>query len=199
MPMLKVKLNDKANLQCCYSSKTNKLVPVWHKLQNKPNSTWTDILEGTDPSRGKLEKMPDITCGTLTFESVQLNNSGFYRCSVGNNTTRYSHGTYLHVYEPLRKTINISENTKNKILTAEGILLLLCVILPATTLLCQSKKLNELERKKMKREEENIYQGLNLDDCCATYDQIERSQAHGPYQDVCNIVEEEEEIQLEKP
>lgn len=44
-----------------------------------------------------------------------------------------------------------------------------------------------------------IHQGLNLDDCCTTYDQIERSQAHGPYQDVCNIIEEEEEIQLEKP
>ena len=43
------------------------------------------------------------------------------------------------------------------------------------------------------------HQGLNLDDCSATYDQIERSQAHGPYQDVCNIIEEEEEIQLEKP
>lgn len=42
-------------------------------------------------------------------------------------------------------------------------------------------------------------QGLNLDDCCATYDQIERSQAQGPYQDVGNIKEEEEEIQLEKP
>lgn len=42
-------------------------------------------------------------------------------------------------------------------------------------------------------------QGLNLDDCCATYDQIERSQAQGPYQDVGNIKEEDEEIQLEKP
>lgn len=44
-----------------------------------------------------------------------------------------------------------------------------------------------------------IPQGLNLDDCCSTYDQIERSQAHGPYQDVVNIKEEEEQIQLEKP
>lgn len=33
------------------------------------------------------------------------------------------------------KTINLSENTKNKILTAEGILLLLCVLLPSATLL----------------------------------------------------------------
>lgn len=42
-------------------------------------------------------------------------------------------------------------------------------------------------------------QGLNLDDCCnTTYDQIERSQAHGPYEDVGNIMDEAE-IQLEKP
>ena len=42
------------------------------------------------------------------------------------------------------------------------------------------------------------HQGLNLDDCCTTYDQIERSQAQGPYEDV-GITEEAEEIQLEKP
>lgn len=43
------------------------------------------------------------------------------------------------------------------------------------------------------------HQGLNLDDCFTTYDQIERSQTQGPYQDVGTIKEEEEEIQLEKP
>ena len=37
----------------------------------------------------------------------------------------------------MEKMINLCENTKNKILTAEGILLLLCVLLPATALLCQ--------------------------------------------------------------
>lgn len=42
--------------------------------------------------------------------------------------------------EPLEKTINLYESTKNKILTAEGILLLLCVLLPATTLLCQVRR-----------------------------------------------------------
>lgn len=45
----------------------------------------------------------------------------------------------------------------------------------------------------------HVHQGLNLDDCCTTYDQIERSQSHGPYQDVCSAFKEEEEIQLEKP
>lgn len=40
-------------------------------------------------------------------------------------------------------------------------------------------------------------QGLNLDDCYAAYDQIERSQNNGPYQDVCNVLGDD--IQLEKP
>lgn len=39
--------------------------------------------------------------------------------------------------EPLQKTLNLSEKTKNRILTAEGILLLLCVLLPSTTILLQ--------------------------------------------------------------
>lgn len=43
-----------------------------------------------------------------------------------------------------------------------------------------------------------IHQGLNLEDCCTTYDQIERSQTQSQYQDVCNAMEEREEI-LEKP
>lgn len=44
-----------------------------------------------------------------------------------------------------------------------------------------------------------LHQGLNLDDCCAAYDQIERSQGLGHYQDVVSGTEEREEIQLEKP
>lgn len=42
-------------------------------------------------------------------------------------------------------------------------------------------------------------QGLNLDECWSAYDQIERCDANGPYEDVGNVREEEEEIQLEKP
>lgn len=42
-----------------------------------------------------------------------------------------------------------------------------------------------------------INQGLTLDDRSSTYDQIERSQNHGPYQDVCNTLHDD--IQLEKP
>ena len=37
--------------------------------------------------------------------------------------------------EPMEKILNLSENAKNNILTGQGILLLLCVILPGAKLL----------------------------------------------------------------
>ncbi|XP_036929666.1 B-cell antigen receptor complex-associated protein alpha chain isoform X2 [Acanthopagrus latus] len=198
-PYLRVELNEPATLECCYSTKVESLDFIWAKRVQGHNSTiGPEKVMYTDRVTKTRSKTGDQVCGLLKFKSVEVNDTAMYQCFL-NGSSILSHGTYLQVHEPLEKTINLSEITKNKILTAEGILLLLCVLLPASTLLCQSKKLSDLERKKVRREEENIYQGLNLDDCSAAYDQIERSQAHGPYQDVCNIKEEEEEIQLEKP
>ncbi|XP_022620391.1 B-cell antigen receptor complex-associated protein alpha chain [Seriola dumerili] len=197
-PFLGVPLSFKADLKCCYTTTERRINPTWLKrvwAGNKIGPVTVNISENVTT---RLDKEDKELCYILTLDSVQLNDTGLYQCLL-NYSRDVSHGTYLHVYKRLKKTINLSESTKNKILTAEGILLLLCVVLPSTTLLFKSKKLHELEKKKMKKEEENIYQGLNLDDCCTTYDQIERSQAHGPYQDVCNIMEEEEEFQLEKP
>ncbi|XP_039973624.1 B-cell antigen receptor complex-associated protein alpha chain [Xiphias gladius] len=197
-PFLSVPLSHKAELECCYTTSSDSVSFSWVKIFQDVNKTFgTAAVNLSDQVTASKS---DAQCGILTFSSVQLNDSGLYCCKLNDSEIELiSHGTYLQVYKPLDKTLNLSESTKNKILTAEGILLLLCVILPSATLLCKSKKIHELEKKKMKMEEENIYQGLNLDDCCTTYDQIERSQVHGPYQDVCNIMEEEEEIQLEKP
>ncbi|CAI5663636.1 unnamed protein product [Oreochromis niloticus] len=192
-PSLSVAVSENASLECCYKSPSRITNVRWIRHYNK---TQKEMLNQTDESQ-KVSNSGKIYCSLLNFPKVQLKNLGFYQCML--NDKIYTHGTYLRVYKPMEKTINLSETTKNKILIAEGFLLLLCVMLPSAILLFKSKKLNELEKKKAKKEEENIYQGLNLDDCCATYDQIERSQAQGPYQDVGNIKEEEEEIQLEKP
>ncbi|XP_041799400.1 B-cell antigen receptor complex-associated protein alpha chain [Chelmon rostratus] len=199
-PFLKVLHNGRAELECCYNA-TKLLDFTWYIRVQAENITLDPtIVNISELVTARTKKTKDGHCSILTFSSVQLNDTGLYLCWLNNsNINLFTYGTYLHVYKPLEKTLNLSENTKNKILTAEGILLFLCVLLPAATLICQSKKLSELEKKKVKREEENIYQGLNLDDCCETYEQIERALAHGPYQDVCNIKEEEEEIQLEKP
>eukprot|EP00064_Thunnus_orientalis_P011638 superscaffoldBa00001697_g11669 len=199
---LRVKLSDGATLKCCYKVRkgSNPLKFTWIKhvkgFNNTQNKEVVDISDNV--TTNESEDNNSVFCGELLFKSVKLNDTGLYRCRL-NDSEILTHGTYLQVYEPLKKTINLSESTKNKILTAEGILLLICVLVPCATLLCKSKKLQQLEKKKMSREEENIYQGLNLDDCCTTYDQIERSQQHGPYQDVGNVMEDDEEIQLEKP
>ncbi|XP_023265118.1 B-cell antigen receptor complex-associated protein alpha chain [Seriola lalandi dorsalis] len=196
-PFLGVPLSIKAELKCCYTTTEQQINPTWFKSVRTGQSSPVAVNISENVTT-RLDKADKELCYVLTFDSVQLNDTGMYQC-VLNYSNHFSPGTYLQVYKRLKKTINLRESTKNKILTAEGVLLLLCVVLPSTTLLFKSKKLHELEKKKMKKEEENIYQGLNLDDCCTTYDQIERSQAHGPYQDVCNIIEEEEEFQLEKP
>ncbi|KAK2844819.1 hypothetical protein Q5P01_011478 [Channa striata] len=194
-PFLSVALYGKAILKCCYKSEAMSLNRTWVRSFFAGNkSVGPESVNDANPVENREG---DKECSTLTLSSVKKKDSGLYQCLV--NGSLHTHGTYLQVYRPLQKTINLSESTKNKILTAEGVLLLLCVLLPSVTLLFKSKRVNELEKKKMKKEEENIYQGLNLDDCCTTYDQIERSQANGPYQDVCNIIEEEEDIQLEKP
>lgn len=90
--------------------------------------------------------------------------------------------------------LSISEESKNSIITIQGVLLLLFLLIPGTFIIC--KGLNELEKRNNK-EEENIYEGLNLDDCNSTYHQIQRSLVQGPYQDVLN--NDEDDIQLEKP
>ncbi|XP_044214818.1 B-cell antigen receptor complex-associated protein alpha chain [Thunnus albacares] len=199
---LRVKLSDEATLKCCYKvhGGPNSVIPTWIKHVKALNGTLNKekVKNSENVTVRDREENNSVFCGKLFFKSVELNDTGLYRCHL-NVSEILTYGTYLQVYEPLKKTINLSESTKNKILTAEGILLLICVLVPCATLLCKSKKLQQLEKKKMSREEENIYQGLNLDDCCTTYDQIERSQQHGPYQDVGNVMEDDEEIQLEKP
>ncbi|CAB1422804.1 unnamed protein product [Pleuronectes platessa] len=198
VPFLKKPLSEKADLECCYTAGKSSPKFVWVRSFLYDNVTIGPLAVNRSSDVTRDGNKPGIQCHTLSMTSVQLNDSGLYQCRL-NGSKVYSHGTYLHVYKPLEKTLNLSESTKNKILTAEGVLLFLCVLLPSAVLFSKSKKLHELQKKKAQREEENIYQGLNLDECCDQYDQIERSQARGPYQDVCNIMEEEEEIQLEKP
>uniref|UniRef100_A0A3B5MPZ2 CD79a molecule, immunoglobulin-associated alpha n=1 Tax=Xiphophorus couchianus TaxID=32473 RepID=A0A3B5MPZ2_9TELE len=191
-PFLRVKIFERAELECCYKNAVNN--GIWVKRlssgQTEPVNLSEEVFQNYSKSNGKQ-------CGFLTLTNAKLNDTGMYQCHFI-NTTVYTHGTYLQVFKPIEKTISLSESTKNKILTAEGVLLLLCVVIPSASLLFKSKKQNRLEMKKMKQEEENIYQGLNLEDCCTTYDQIERSQTQSQYQDVCTAMEEREEI-LEKP
>ncbi|XP_067305749.1 B-cell antigen receptor complex-associated protein alpha chain [Pseudorasbora parva] len=195
-PFQRIAVAHEATLRCCY------------RWMNIPHVTWivnVHIINGTSLIRlvdqnenvtHKQYEKDGVKCHSLVFKSVQLSDTGLYQCKLNYSSLHmFSHGTFLQVYKPLEKTLNLSESVKNSIITAEGVLLLLVVLIPGTMLLCKSKALNELSKKKG-REEENIYEGLNLDDCNSAYHQIQRSNQQGPYQDVASCGED---IQLEKP
>uniref|UniRef100_A0A8C8S0W9 CD79a molecule n=1 Tax=Pelusios castaneus TaxID=367368 RepID=A0A8C8S0W9_9SAUR len=116
------------------------------------------------------------------------------------------HRACSHNYsEPTRITskpipvpfLNMRESTKNQIITAEGVLLLLCAVGPGLFLLFRKRWENErlLQAKKSAYEEENLYEGLNLDEC-SMYEDISRG-LQSTYQDVANI--RVLDMQLERP
>lgn len=91
----------------------------------------------------------------------------------------------------------MGEGTKNRIITAEGIILLFCAVVPGTLLLFRKRWQNEKFGVDMPDdyEDENLYEGLNLDDC-SMYEDISRG-LQGTYQDVGSL--HIGDVQLEKP
>ncbi|XP_060756906.1 B-cell antigen receptor complex-associated protein alpha chain [Neoarius graeffei] len=199
LPGLRAAISQKAMIQCCYSC-TCKPDVMWIQIimvsQNSSEVNVVDLKNGRAEIRQE-EKSETLQCSNLMLKDLVLNDTGLYQCTLKeSNKTVKTPGTYLQVYEPVIMILNIDERSKNSIITAEGVFLLLFVLLPGIVLICKSKGLNEVEKQKGK-DEENIYEGLNLDDCNSTYHQIQRSLVQGPYQDVIN--NDDEDIQLEKP
>ncbi|XP_064803300.1 B-cell antigen receptor complex-associated protein alpha chain-like isoform X1 [Oncorhynchus masou masou] len=204
-PSLRVQLSHTAHLRCCYSATRGAVETTWFISIQTVNGT--SAPQGVDRrdyhvtvDGGNLTAA-GVMCHTLILREARLNDSGLYQCFLNHSAMRhsvYTHGTFLQVYRPMVKILDISESTRNCILTAEGMLLMVAVLLHGTMLLCKTKKLNQLKKKRVKEKDENIYEGLNLEECCSTYDQIQRSLVQGPYQYVGNMIIEEE-IQLEKP
>lgn len=197
-PFQRVPVSQKATIQCCFRCEENPHVTWIMNIHTANGTTIPRFMNLSDEVKAEpMTAVYGVKCHWLILMSVRLADTALYQCYLNLTSPRiaiFTHGTFLQVYTPMHKTLNLSESVKNSIITAEGVLLLLCVLIPGTMLLCKSKRLNELERKKG-REEENIYEGLNLDDCNSTYHQIQRSHVQGPYQDVaCG-----EAIQLEKP
>lgn len=198
VPSLRLAISQTASMSCCYTGIV-RVQSQWSQLvMNSRNTTKRTSINETN-ARVKLDQgqRNKQHCEILILKDIVLNDTGLYRCILTeSNNTVFTPGTFLQVYVPVHMILNINERSKNSIITAEGVLLLLLVLIPGTMLICKSKGLNNIE-KRMGREEENIYEGLNLDDCNSTYHQIQRSLVQGPYQDVIN--NDEDDIQLEKP
>lgn len=207
-PLLRAEVSSTAELLCCYKVSGSTVKPTWVvtvTVSNGTNYTTTtlpvDINDRRLTQSEAKKTMDKLPCYMLQVQEVHMNDTGLYRCllnDTGLHPHTYTHGTFLQVYKRMSKFLDISESAKNRIILTEAILLLLCVLVPGIPLLFKKKKLNELEKKKNKaEEEENIYEGLNLDDFTSTYHQIQRSQVCSPYQDVDNV--QGEDFQLEKP
>uniref|UniRef100_A0A674J3B1 CD79a molecule n=1 Tax=Terrapene triunguis TaxID=2587831 RepID=A0A674J3B1_9SAUR len=139
-----------------------------------------------------------VANGTGPQRSVK-GDIGLYFCQVyTDEASGQSCGTYLRVRKPVPVPfLNMRESTKNQLITAEGILLLFCAVGPGVFLLFRKRWENErlLQSKKNEYEEENLYEGLNLDEC-SMYEDISRG-LQTTYQDVANL--RVLDMQLEKP
>ncbi|NXH52180.1 CD79A protein, partial [Rhabdornis inornatus] len=135
---------------------------------------------------GGRQVVQDQGLSTLSFQHLQHNHSGLYFCRVqSRDAVAQSCGTFVRVIEPVPVPfLQLEEATKNRILTAQGVLLLLCAAGPGLLLLFRKRWANErlLQPKKISFEEENLYEGLNLDEC-SMYEDISRG-VQPTYQDV---------------
>ncbi|XP_037676618.1 B-cell antigen receptor complex-associated protein alpha chain [Choloepus didactylus] len=186
-PSVTVNVGDEARLPCLHNG-TRANVTWWFILQS--NYTWPPVFKG----EGQGDR------GELTISQVNKSHGGLYQCWVKEENTSHTRscGTYLRVRKPLpRPFLAMREGTKNRIITAEGIILLFCAVVPGTLLLFRKRWQSEKFGVDIQDdyEDENLYEGLNLDDC-SMYEDISRG-LQGTYQDVGSL--HVGDVQLEKP
>lgn len=186
-----VNVGDEARLTCPHGGNDSE-IKWWLVLQ--VNHSGPPAL--LDPQEGEWTISG---AGELIIFKANKSHRGTYRCEVKQgNITRQSCGTYLRVRVPVpRPFLDMGEGTKNRIITAEGIILLFCAVVPGTLLLFRKRWQNEKFGVGLPDdyEDENLYEGLNLDDC-SMYEDISRG-LQGTYQDVGSL--HIGDVQLEKP
>ncbi|KYO40873.1 B-cell antigen receptor complex-associated protein alpha chain isoform X1 [Alligator mississippiensis] len=192
---LTVTVGSLAELRCEFQANPNASV-IWSRACS---ANCTELLVMVNGSDRWISVDGHRGTSLLAFPHAEKQHSGLYYCRVeANDMQGQSCGTYLRVRKPMPTSfLNMRESTKNQIITAEGILLLFCAVGPGLFLLFRKRWANErlLQAKKSAYEEENLYEGLNLDDC-SMYEDISRG-LQSTYQDVANI--RGSDIQLEKP
>ncbi|XP_032644008.1 B-cell antigen receptor complex-associated protein alpha chain isoform X1 [Chelonoidis abingdonii] len=171
---------------------------TWSRSCSRNCSEPILVANGTGPQR-TVAITADAGISILTFHPARKSDIGLYFCQVYTDEAwGQSCGTYLRVRKPIPVPfLNMRESTKNQLITAEGILLLFCAVGPGVFLLFRKRWENErlLQAKKNEYEEENLYEGLNLDEC-SMYEDISRG-LQATYQDVANL--RVLDMQLEKP
>ncbi|KAM6033153.1 B-cell antigen receptor complex-associated protein alpha chain isoform 2-T2 [Theristicus caerulescens] len=188
-------VGDHLSLECRYRAPADARVS-WYQVCPRRNCSHPRAPVEDGQAGRQLQR--EEGRATLTFLHLTHNDSGLYYCRVEAGwAAGQSCGTFLRVRDPtVVPFLNMKESTKNRIITAEGILLLLCAVGPSLFLLFR-RWANErlLQSKKSAYEEENLYEGLNLDEC-SMYEDISRG-LQPTYQDVGSL--HAADAQLEKP
>ncbi|NXU12259.1 CD79A protein, partial [Pardalotus punctatus] len=181
-------LGDPLTLECHFQAPPAAKV-TWLQVcpQRYRGDTWSCSWPQEVPAGGgSLQVGRDGGLSTLSFRHLEHNHSGLYFCRVEfGDAAVQSCGTFVRVREPVPVPfLDLGEATKNRILTAQGVLLLLCAAGPGLLLLFRKRWANEqlLQPTKVSCEEENLYEGLNLDEC-SMYEDISRG-VQPTYQDV---------------
>ncbi|NXY56270.1 CD79A protein, partial [Callaeas wilsoni] len=204
-------LGDPLTLECHFQAPLAAKV-TWLQVcpRRYRGDTWSCSWPQEVPAVGRgLQVDRDRGLSTLSFQHLEHNHSGLYFCRVEfHDAAAQSCGTFVRVHgewgslgrfrggfggladpsglaEPVPVPfLDLGEATKNRILTAQGVLLLLCAAGPGLLLLFRKRWANErlLQPKKISCEEENLYEGLNLDEC-SMYEDISRG-VQPTYQDV---------------
>lgn len=97
-PYQKVRLNNPAVLECCYSG-NNSMTVSWVKfVVLDPTVSHQHVNSSSLVTQSK--KKDGSWCNTLSLSSAQLNDSGLYQCYLKKQSKigTLSHGTFLHVY-----------------------------------------------------------------------------------------------------
>lgn len=99
MPYLRVQLSDQADLECCYKANVESLQLTWVVHSQLLNRTMIqNTVSASDRVTMEHKTHSDPKCGTLSFKSVQLNDTGLYNCFLSSGNIFISHGTFLQVY-----------------------------------------------------------------------------------------------------
>ncbi|NXQ57593.1 CD79A protein, partial [Anthoscopus minutus] len=181
-------LGDPLTLECRFQAPPAAKV-TWLQVcpRRYRGDSWSCSWPQEVPAAGGCRQVGRDECvSTLSFQRLDHNHSGLYFCRVQlGEATAQSCGTFVRVNEPVPAPfLQLGDATKNRILTAQGVLLLLCTAGPGLLLLFRKRWANErlLQPKKISFEEENLYEGLNLDEC-SMYEDISRG-IQPTYQDV---------------
>ncbi|XP_058716162.1 B-cell antigen receptor complex-associated protein alpha chain isoform X3 [Poecile atricapillus] len=174
------------SLECRFEAPPAATV-TWLQVCPRRYHSWGCSWPQEVPAAGGGRQVDREGCvSTLSFQSLQHNHSGLYFCRLQlGEAAAQSCGTFVRVHEPVPVPfLQLRDATKNRILTAQGVLLLLCAAGPGLLLLFRKRWANErlLQPKKIALEEENLYEGLNLDEC-SMYEDISRG-VQATYQDV---------------